>query len=121
LLIFFLLAVQAGDMFTIHAHKQKVAESADISCVSSVLPPFLNLDKNKAKMIAVAIASFGAGAMAMAADIGEQYDNLTEAKTFSEKISRLDWGQSLRKAGIQALIAGVSTGAAGLRLRPPDI
>jgi len=35
---------------------------------------------------------------------------LKGAKTFSEKISQLNWGQALRKAGVQALIAGVSTG-----------
>ena len=110
MLIFFSLAAQAGDTFASHAHKQKVAESADISCVSSVLPPFLNLGKNKTKMIAAVTASFGAGAAAMATDIGEQYDDLKGAKTFSEKISQLNWGQALRKAGVQALIAGVSTG-----------
>src|SRR6218665_2428112 len=76
LLIFFSLAAQAGDTFASHAHKQKIAESAGISCVSSVLPPILNLGKNKTKMIAAVTASFGAGAAAMAADIGEQYDNL---------------------------------------------
>src|SRR6218665_900785 len=91
-------------------NKAEVFASAGISCVSSVLPPILNLGKNKTKMIAAVTASFGAGAAAMATDIGEQYDNLKGAKTFSEKISQLNWGQALRKAGVQALIAGVSTG-----------
>ena len=86
--------------------KWEVFSSAGIACGASLIP----LPTDKAKLVGVAMASFGAGGVALIADAGNQYDKLPANLGFTAKIQRVNWEQSFKKAGIQAFIAGVATG-----------
>ena len=86
--------------------KWEVFSSAGIACGASLVP----LPTDKAKLVGVAMASFGAGGVALIADAGNQYDKLPANLGFTAKIQRVNWEQSFKKAGIQAFIAGVATG-----------
>jgi len=87
------------------AHK-KASSSAVFSCVAAAIP----FPSVKAKQPGIMTASFGAGAIALAADVAKQYEALEKELPFSKKIEKINWAQSFRKAGTQSLIAGISAG-----------
>jgi hypothetical protein len=86
--------------------KWEMFSSASISCATSIIP----WPSNKAKLIGVVTASFGAGATALVADVAQQYEKLPEALNFKDKLSAIHWDEAFKKAGVQSLIAGISTG-----------
>jgi len=87
----------------------EVITSAGIACATSVIP----IPTNKAKLISALTGAFGTGAVALAGDIESQYNSISlqyPDKNVGDILSLVDWGRSLKTAGVQALISGVISG-----------
>jgi hypothetical protein len=87
----------------------EVITSAGIACATSVIP----FPTNKAKLISALTGAFGTGAVALAGDIESQYNSISlqyPDKNVGDILSLVDWGRSLKTAGVQALVGGVISG-----------